>query len=151
MLSDRFACLGSLLGASWEPLGALLGPPGGFLRASWKLLGGLLGPFGSFWELPRGLQGRLKALLARLTPSEVVSGISLGCLEALMGRYRALEIAWAVLGPPRGKLGGILGRLGAILEASGTAFGRRRPEHVRTRTCSKHQKEVLALGIFGPS
>ena len=29
--------------ASWEPLGALLGPPGSFLGASWRPLGGLLG------------------------------------------------------------------------------------------------------------
>ena len=65
-----------VLGASWEPLGALLGPLGGFVGASWGLLGGLVGPFGVFWELPGGLQGRPGSLLARLTPSEVVLGAS---------------------------------------------------------------------------
>ena len=60
--------------ASWEPLGALLGPPGSFLGASWRPLGGLLGPLGGLWGLLGGLFGRLVAFLARLTPSEAVLG-----------------------------------------------------------------------------
>eukprot|EP00959_Pyramimonas_sp_CCMP1952_P140514 2940148-Pyramimonas_sp.AAC.1 len=51
---------GSVLGASWRPLGDLLGS-----------LGGLGGPLGSLF-------GRLTAFLARLTPSEAVVGASLG-------------------------------------------------------------------------
>ena len=62
--------------ASWEPLGALLGPPGSFLGASWRPLGGLLGPLGGLWGLLGGLFGRLRAFPARLTPSEAVLGSS---------------------------------------------------------------------------
>ena len=35
-----------------------------------------MGPFGVFWELLGGLQGRLRAPLARLTPLKVVLGAS---------------------------------------------------------------------------
>ena len=39
--------LGSLLGASWVPLGGLLGPLGGFLEASWGVLGAFRGVLGA--------------------------------------------------------------------------------------------------------
>ena len=44
---------------SWEPLGALFGPHGGFLGASRRPLGGLFGRFGGFF-------GRLRELCSHI-------------------------------------------------------------------------------------
>ena len=44
--------------ASWEPLRALLGPPGSFLGASWRPLWGRLGPAGGFLEASLAVLGR---------------------------------------------------------------------------------------------
>ena len=95
--------------ASWEPLGALLGPPGSFLGASWRPLGGLLGPLGRLRRLFGGLFGRLRAFLARLTPSEAVLGASLNRLGAFLGRLASL---------------GLLGAFGGFLGASLAVLGR---------------------------
>ena len=72
--------LGSSLGASWEPLGGLLGISWGPLGASWGPLGVSRGPFGAegskcpfgspvwtpSWSRLGGLLGRLGGLLGRL-------------------------------------------------------------------------------------
>mgnify|MGYP001265850756 FL=1 len=83
--------LRGLLDAVFGPPGGLLGPLGGLLGASW------------------GHLGNFRWLLARLTPAEAVSGVSLGRLGALLERFRA------VLGPSWGPLGGLLGNLGVML------------------------------------
>ena len=83
--------LRGLLDAVFGPPGGLLGPLGGLLGASW------------------GHLGNFRWLLARLTPAEAVSGVSLGRLGALLERFRA------VLGPSWGPPGGLLGNLGVML------------------------------------
>ena len=52
--------LGGLLGASWGPLGGLLGPLGGLLGLSWDPLGG---PLGASWALLGAFGSVLGAIL----------------------------------------------------------------------------------------
>ena len=111
--------LWGFLGASWEPLGSLLG-------ASLGLFGASLGPFGAPWGRPGPSWGAL-------TPSGPfgghLGGLSRppwGSLGVLLGRFGSLldrlgGLFWpsrGPLGPSWGPLGGLLGRLGAFLEAA---------------------------------
>ena len=53
-----------------------------------------------------------RALLARLAPSEAVSGVYLGRLGDLLGCFSIiLEVSWVALMPHWGRLGGLLGYL----------------------------------------
>ena len=83
------------------PFECVLEPLLGFPGASCFVVG----LSGASW----GHLGNFRWLLARLTPAEAVSGVSLGRLGALLERFRA------VLGPSWGPLGGLLGNLGVML------------------------------------
>ena len=65
--------LRAILGLSWGPLGAILGP----LRASWGILGGILEPL-------RALLGSSWGLMCRI-------------VEKLEGFYYFWEVSWGIL------------------------------------------------------
>ena len=85
--------LGCLLDTSWGLLGASWGPLGGLLGASW----GLVGPLGGLWGPPRGLLGP--------------KARNLNLVFLLWDPY------WARPEALLGRLGGLLGCLGAHLGA----------------------------------
>ena len=68
-LEASWGSLGSLLEASWAPLGAVWAPLGALLGRSWAFLGCSWGSLGALWVL-------LGAL-----------GVLWGCLGALLGRF----------------------------------------------------------------
>ena len=85
---STFGSLGSLLGDSWESLGALLTP----LRTSWSLLGASWEPLGGLLEGLEGFEEALSGFLEAL-------GRIFGRLGARLGRLGgALGASWEALG-----------------------------------------------------
>jgi len=99
--------LESLLGASWAPLGSLLG----CLRVSWEALGRLKGTL-------RALAHEFCALGAAFGASWEALGSPLDPLGNLLGA------SWESLGPSWETLGSHLGRLGTLLGAFGSDIKR---------------------------
>ena len=160
-LGACFGPLGGLFWASWGLLGASWGP----LGASWGPLRALLGPPGApgggkldFWIfLSRFLEASLPSYN---TPGLFdACGSRPGCLSwssgGTLGMSRAvLEAIWcdletclAVLGPSWGRLRGLSGRHGAMLESSWAISGaswavlsRRGERSERQRTATQSGK-----------
>ena len=86
------------------------------MGGSWKPLGGFLGPPGSVWRLLGKLFGYRRAFLARPTPSGAVLGPPLGGLGALLGLFGAvLDAILGVLEASKAVLGPSWGRHGGLL------------------------------------
>ena len=112
LLGGSGGALGGLLGASWGPLGGLLGASWGLLGASWGHLGASRGHLGA-------CLGRRLEMSVQVPPLGPILGPSWGPLGRSWG---FLGPSWGSLGPCLSRLGGLSGRLGAILGASWTAL-----------------------------
>ena len=91
---SKFWPLGGLLGASWEPLGSLLGALGGLLGASWELLGVSWVVLGVLWDAGKAPR------------------------ESFWWSWGALGDSWSALGALLVPLGALLGSPGGILGSS---------------------------------
>ena len=90
----------------------LHGASGGVLGTSWNPLGSLLG-------LPGGVPERLRTAVAHVTakfPLSVASCVRLGCVVA--SSWRRLGASWACLGRILARLGASWAHLGGVLDAS---------------------------------
>eukprot|EP00959_Pyramimonas_sp_CCMP1952_P220202 4604070-Pyramimonas_sp.AAC.1 len=74
--------------ASWESLGALLGPSGSFVGAFWVPLGGFLGAFLGLLGAVEGSLGGSLAVWAFLARRNL-SWVALGQVGGLLGRFSA--------------------------------------------------------------
>ena len=114
--------LWGFLGASWEPLGSLLGASLGLFGAFWGPLGtswAVLGRSYAVWPLRRPSWRPLAAALGLswgpLGPFWEPIGPSWGPLLAVSGpSWAVLGTPWGPLGPSWGLLGGCLGRHGLL-------------------------------------
>ena len=125
-------------GASLRPVGGHLPLPGGFWGASRGPPWGHLGRPGSLWG-PR----------ARNVGSCSLSGAPLG---ALLGpSRRPLVAVLGPLGPSCGRLGGLLGRLVAVLRASWAVLERLKLKEARTlKSLHNHRTNNIFAAPRGP-
>ena len=130
---------------SWRPCWGYLGLSWGLLRASWGPFGASRGPLWPSYGVP-GVSDAVGSRLGSL------SGTTWGflvrfrvVLEAILD---VLEVSWAVFGPSWGRLWGLLGRPGAVFEASWALLARsgwplgpsgavRKPKRSKPRNPSK--------------
>ena len=112
-------------------MGASKGP----LELSWA-------PLGTSWGPPGAEGPNCRFVFPLLGPSWSRLGTFLGDLRRILGRYGAL------LDRLRTFLGGLLGRLGAVFEASWSVLERRKHEKGKTPETSKNSMKINDFGLL---
>ena len=150
-------------------LGAVLGPPGSLLRVSLGPVWGLLAALGGLLGASRGLLGGVLGPKARKVRSVLVSrgtilGASCAVLEAPLAAFlgpscchlgRLLGSSWGPLAPfgrPlgafEGPVGGLLGRLAALLGLLGRFGAILGPRGQSSRLLRAKQRIYLKIYVF---